>query len=111
MKLPQDALIAPEKITHYLLIRQNRSDKSAFLEKGGFSLLDPGALISSLAALREANDAQLVDDNKFGRYYEIIGDLIGPNGIGLRVRTIWMTEHLSGLTKFITLIPIAILSQ
>lgn len=40
MKLPQDALVAPEKITHYLLIRQNRSDKSAFLEKGGFSLLD-----------------------------------------------------------------------
>jgi len=110
MKLPQDALVAPEKITHYLLIRQNRSDKSAFLEKGGFSLLDPGSLISGLTAICGANEAQLVDDNKYGRYYEIVGDLIGPNGIGLRVRTIWMTEHLSGLTKFITLIPIEVLS-
>jgi len=31
--------------------------------------------------------------------------LTGPNGVALAVRTIWMTEHLSGVTKFVTLIP------
>jgi hypothetical protein len=29
-----------------------------------------------------------------------------PRGIGLRAKIIWMTGHLSGVTKFITLIPI-----
>jgi hypothetical protein len=37
--------------------------------------------------------------------YEIRAQLVGPSGRALRVRTIWMTEYLSGATKFITLIP------
>src|SRR3981081_3838469 len=35
MKLPSDAIIAPDKLTHYLLVRQTRGDKSAFLARGG----------------------------------------------------------------------------
>jgi len=31
--------------------------------------------------------------------------LTGPNGRTLEIRTIWMKEHLSQQTKFITLIP------
>jgi hypothetical protein len=50
-------------------------------------------------------DAVVLETNKFGRYYEIRGTLTGPNGVKLAVRTIWMTEHLSGATKFVTLIP------
>ena len=41
-----------------------------------------------------------------GRYFEIVGVLVGPNGVALRVKTVWMTEHLSDVTKFITLIPV-----
>jgi hypothetical protein len=106
MKLPSDTIIAREKITRYLLIRQNRGDKSAFLEKGGYSLANPDALISSLVALRDENEEVQIAWNRFGRYYEIIGTLRGPFRIELSVRTIWMTEHLSGITKFITLIPV-----
>lgn len=108
MKLPANAVIARQKITDYLLVRQNRSDKSAFLENGGFTALNPDALVSELAALCEQGDAQQVDENKFGRYYEITAILRGPLGTRLRVKTIWMTEHLSGTTKFVTLIPIEI---
>jgi hypothetical protein len=43
--------------------------------------------------------------NAFGRYYETRGRLTGPNGISLAVRAIWMIEHLSGVTKFVTLLP------
>ena len=46
-----------------------------------------------------------MESNTFGRYYEIRGTLTGPNGVPLAVCTIWMTEHLSGVTKFVTLIP------
>jgi len=46
-----------------------------------------------------------LESNKFGRYYKIRGTLTGPNGVMLAVRAIWMTEHFSGVTKFVTLIP------
>jgi hypothetical protein len=35
MKLPADAIIAREKLTRYLLVRQARGDKSAFLAQAG----------------------------------------------------------------------------
>lgn len=50
-------------------------------------------------------DASPLESNQFGQYYEMRGILTGPNGVELAVRTISMTEHLSGVTKFITLIP------
>ena len=109
MKLPSDTVIAREKVTNYLLVRQDRSDKSAFLERAGYSALNPEKLIADLALLVGQSEAALVEENKFGRYYEIVGTLRGPLGIRLRVRTIWMTEHLSGITKFVTLIPVEIL--
>src|SRR5882724_9729536 len=104
MKLPANAVIAREKVTGYLLVRQSRNDKSVFLERSGYSPANPEVLISDLGTLGAQNEATSVDDNQFGRYYEVVGILRGPFGVGLRVRTIWMTEHLSGITKFITLI-------
>jgi hypothetical protein len=111
MRLPRDAAVAREKITQYLLIRQSRSDKSAFLERGGFRAGNPDALIKAIEAIRDRGDAQLVDENKFGRYFEAVGILNGPLGVNLRVKTIWMTEHLSGATKFITLVPVEVLAE
>ena len=112
MKLPREAgggvVIAREKLTNYLLVRQSRSDKSEFLARGGFTSENPDVLVAGLSLLAEQDDAQPVDENKFGRYFEITGMLRGPNGLGLRVQTIWMTEHLSGGTKFVTLIPIEV---
>jgi hypothetical protein len=111
MRLPQNATIAHEKVSQYLLVRQSRGDKSAFLERAGFTSANPAALTAAIQAIRDGNDALLVDESKFGRYYEVVGTMTGPNGTALRVKTIWMTEHLSGATKFITLIPLEVLSQ
>jgi hypothetical protein len=111
MRLPSAAAIAPEKVRDYLLVKQDRSDKSAFLQRGGYTRETAERLIAHLYALCAANDASFLDENQFGRYYECVGDLPGAGGRPLRVRTIWMTEHLSGVTKFITLIPIEILQQ
>lgn len=107
MRLPFDALIALEKVTSYLLVRQVRSDKSAFLERAGFTPLNPEALIAEIRQMLTI-DAVEVEKNEFGRYFEIVGFLSGPTGVRLRVKSIWMREHLSGRTKFITLIPLKI---
>jgi hypothetical protein len=105
MKLPPDSLIAAEKITHYLLVPLARGDKSAFLSRAGYTRDNPLQLLDDLRTQILPLDAAAAGENKFGRYFEARGLLCGPNGVALRVRTIWMTEHLSGSTKFVTLIP------
>ena len=84
---------------------QTRGDKSAFLAEAGYTTDNADQLLRDLRAQILSLDATVLESNKFGQYYEIRGRLTGPNGVALTVRTIWMTEHLSGITKFVTLIP------
>lgn len=105
MKLPADSLIAGDKLTRYLLISQVHGDKSLFLAQAGYTLRNADDLLKDLRLQILSLDAQPLATNQFGQYYEIRGPLTGPNGGTLTVRTIWMTEHLSGITKFVTLIP------
>ena len=105
MRLPPDATIAEEKLTRYLLLPQARGDKLAFLAQAGYGQGNAGHLLRDLRAQLLPLEAQRLESNTFGQYYEIRGMLSGPNGMALAVRTIWMTENLSGVTKFVTLIP------
>ncbi len=105
MKLSADAVIARDKLTRYLLLPQARGDKSAFLAEAGYTLEYADQLLQDLRAQILPLEARRLESNKFGQYYEIRGTLIGPNGVALPIRSIWMTEHLSGITKFVTLIP------
>jgi hypothetical protein len=105
MHLPPDTLISAEKISRYLLVPLPRGDNSAFLSRAGYTLENASGLLDDLRAQILPLDAVAAGENKFGRYFEVCGLLRGPNGVALRVRTIWMTEHLSGSTKFVTLIP------
>ena len=105
MKLPADAIIAAEKVARYLLVRQTRGDKSAFLARGGYTLENADQLRNDLRTQLLPLDATPLHSTKFGEFYEIRAPLVGPNGVTLRIRSIWMKEHLSGATKFITLIP------
>lgn len=104
MKPPANTVIVREKVTRYLLVPQARGDKSGFLERAGYTLDDADQLLRDLR-LQLPLDAVPTKSNKFGQYYEIRGSLTGPNGVTLAVRTVWMTEHLSGVTKFFTLLP------
>ena len=94
-----------EKVTLYLLVPQARGDKSGFLERAGYTLESAEQMLRDLRAQLLPLDAAPGKSNKFGQYYEIRGNLTGPNGVILAVRAIWMTEHLSGITKFVTLLP------
>lgn len=105
MRLPADATIAREKLTRYLLVRQARGDKSSFLKRAGYTLENADQLLDDLRVQLLPLAAERHHRTNFGEFYEIRGALTGPNGVTLRVRSIWMKEHLSGVTKFITLIP------
>ena len=105
MKLSPDATIAEDKLTRYLLLPQARGDKSAFLAQAGYRQDNASHLLRDLRTQLLPLEAQRLESNRFGQYYQIRGTLTGPNGVALPVRTIWMTEHLSGVTKFVALIP------
>jgi hypothetical protein len=50
-------------------------------------------------------DAVSVEKTNYGELFEIRGSLAGPNTRVLKVKTIWMQEFGTGITKFITLYP------
>ena len=104
MRLPADTTIAEDKLAHYLLLPQARGDKSTFLARAGYTRENADQLLRDLRAQILPLEAVALESNKFGRYYEIRGTLTGPTGVPLAVCTIWMTEHLSGATVFVTLI-------
>jgi hypothetical protein len=105
VKLPEDSNIAPEKQTRYLLVPQARGDKSAYLALAGSTLDNFTTLLTDLRTQILNQDATALETTSYGQLCEIRAQLFGPSGRTLRVRTIWMTEYLSGATKFITLIP------
>jgi Domain of unknown function (DUF6883) len=105
VKLPTDSVIAREKLTNYLLVRQARGDKSAFLARAGYTAANPEQLLHDLRRQVLSQEAVLLHRTKFGQFYEIRALLTGRNRNTLRIRSIWMREHLSGVTKFITLVP------
>jgi hypothetical protein len=105
MKLPPGSVISAEKINRYLLVPLARGDKSAFLSLAGYTQENAAQLLYDIRTQILPLDAVPAGENKFGRYFEVRGRLRGGNGVALAVRTIWMTEHLSGSTKFVTLIP------
>ena len=105
MKLPASTNIAREKVTRYLLVPQTRGDKSGFLGLAGYAPENADQLLRDLRNQLLPLDAVPTKSDKFGQYYEIRGNLAGPSGKTLAVRAIWMTEHLSGVTKFVTPLP------
>lgn len=105
MKLPEDAIISPAKIKDYLLQRRAENDKSKFLERAGYNKGNWQQLESDLRMQILPLEANLLENTRYGEMFEIRGVLLGTNGVELRVKTIWMTETESGITKFITLYP------
>ncbi|MDC0832758.1 hypothetical protein POG22_06985 [Geitlerinema sp. CS-897] len=105
MKLPQNAIIAPAKLTEYLLKPKPFDDKSAFLLRAGYSRENWQQLEVDLRQQILTRDAMFIEENIFGRKYQIIGILTGRNNIELNIVTIWMFELATQNFKFITLFP------
>ena len=105
MKISSNAIIAKEKISDYLLKWQPDNDKSKFLELAGYSADNWQKLVDDIRKQILPADAETVRKTPYGDLFRIRNDLMGPNGVTLRVVTVWMQEYVSGETKFITLFP------
>jgi hypothetical protein len=104
LKIPTNALIAPEKLTHYLLLPRDEDDKSRFLAQAAFTQQNPSDLETALRALIATEEAVEDRIDRYGTFYRVRGELHGPTGT-LDVVTIWLREAESGRFRFITLKP------
>ena len=104
MKLPSDTQIAMEKLTSYLLVKRPVGDKSEFL-RAGYTLDNSQRLEEDIRRQILTRDASLIERTIYGELYEIRGSLTGPGGTTVNVKTVWMQELKTGITKFITLYP------
>ena len=105
MKLPADSMISSEKITDYLLKWQPDNDKSKFLAQAGYSPDNWQRLLDDIRDQILPKEAELMRKTPYGDLFRIRGKLQGPDGVSLRVITVWMEEYASRQTKFITLFP------
>jgi len=105
MILPTEAVIARAKVVSYLLAWRPENDKSEFLAKAGYTAADGDRLADDIRRQLLPREAQFEETTEYGEKYRICGALTGPNGLPLRVVSIWMTESTTGTTKFITLYP------
>jgi DNA-binding IclR family transcriptional regulator len=106
VKIPAEAVIPDEKITRYLLAQRARNDKSKFLAQAGFTTDDPEALRAAIQSIAEAGEAVEDRSNEYGVFHQVIGELVGVNGVTLSVVTIWLQRQIDGKFQFITLKPL-----
>ncbi len=105
MKLPANTVIAPRKLSQYLLRLRVEDDKSQFLALAGYTLDDADRLMRDIREQLLPLEAEFHEETEYGPKYRIRGTLTGPNGRVLRVVTIWMKENATNQTKFVTLFP------
>jgi hypothetical protein len=105
MKLSAEAIIAPSKLTEYLLVWKPENDKSQWLEKAGYTISNWQQLDNDIRIQILPLDTTYIETTRFGELFQIEGIIISPNGRKLSVRTIWIIEQESGLTKFVTMYP------
>lgn len=105
MKLSKDSVIAHEKITGYLLLRRPVGDKSEFLKQAGYTLENWRQLEYDIRQQILSKEAVLVEHTEYGDIFEIRALLSGPNGVSLRIISVWIREAKTGITKFVTLYP------
>jgi hypothetical protein len=106
MRIPANAVIPPEKLTHYLLKPRPWDDKSKFLAQAGFSLKDPAALDDAIRRTAASFDAVEDGSNEYGTFFRIEGLMEGPTGDSLQVVLIWLQWKLDGTFHFVTLKPL-----
>ena len=104
MRIPDDAIIAEDKLTRYLLVPRPWDDKSGFLRRAGFA---PDKWMQLRDAIRTlADSAEAVEDgaNEYGTFYRVDGPLVGP-AMSPAVSLIWMRRAVDQRFHFVTLKP------
>jgi hypothetical protein len=109
MRLPdgEKAEVPESKVTGYLLSLEHPAGKSKarLFRKHGFGDDSVELLRSELLRIAARDDVELGRATPFGTKYELVGDLRCPEGVLLRLRTIWIIEAAGSPPRFVTAYP------
>lgn len=94
----------PDAKLGYLLNWRAKDDKSGLLKRLGFTTENPELLRQAILMLVTSSDAVPDGANKFGNFYKVTGDLLGPSG-AKSLATVWMQRYGEGIYRFVTLRP------
>ena len=110
MKLPDHelAIVPPVKIVGYLLSASHRAGKSkaAFFGSFGFSVHKWEVMVEALRSHVRENDVSVMEETEFGVRYIIDGPLHSPDGVVLRVRSVWFVDKGGIVPRFVTAHPL-----
>jgi len=100
-------IIAKEKLRDYLLNLNNPDgeSKARFLAEMGYEQKDWQILEGDLREQHLSMEVSLGKESLYGRKYEIIAPLVGPNENRRWIKSIWMIRHSETNARFVTLIP------
>jgi outer membrane receptor for Fe3+-dicitrate len=103
VRLPENTIIAEEKLTCYLLVLLPKDDKSKFLAQAEYRLDNWQQLEQDLRTQVLSQPAEFVETTRYGKKYIIRARLCGSNGVSLSVLTVWMVKN--EMARFVTLVP------
>ena len=103
----RDAIIRPDKLRNYLLSvgHPDGRGKAEYLGRLGYSQEAFEQLEADLREQILSREAQPGRASRYGRKYEILGPLTGPNGQTAWVLTIWIIVTGETTPRLVTLIP------
>ena len=101
------AIVAPSKITDYLLSREHPRGraKAAFFESFGFSRESWEELSNALKAHALADPVSGVSATPFGMACEVVGRLLSPDGRDPFVLVVWFSRNGEDLPRLVTAVP------
>ena len=108
MKLSEDdAVIAAEKLIDYILSSNHPEgrSKAAYLSQMGYNQGNWQVLEQDLRKQHLSCDAKEGSLSPYGKKYEILAPLTGPNGKTMWIRSIWIVRHGENMARLITIIP------
>jgi hypothetical protein len=101
------AIIAPEKITGYLLNVSHKrgGPKARLLLSLGYRPDDPRRLESDLRTQHLSLDVTRTSENAYGVVYEVEGPIRTPADKNVRFCSIWQVDTGTDVPRFITMYP------
>jgi hypothetical protein len=103
------AIVVPgEKIVDYLLSPAKSKGKSGFFFMFGYTLEDWPRLRDDIYRIGSDFPKTLKRETAFGNKYEIVGEVVAPNGRKIKVKTGWLAAHEDpDILRFITAYPVS----
>jgi hypothetical protein len=109
MQLPhrENAVVAPEKLTHYLLSFSHPvgRSKAKFFQSHGFTRQNWALLEAGLLALARVQEVAETETTPHGTKYVLVGPVPTPAGEEVVLRTVWIIDHGQDVPRFVTAYP------